>query len=115
MKFINITVAALLPFVAISSPVPEENGLIFDQKEHTSIVKRDVTGTVDADALKYRRCPRTGCDAVGQYSRGTRITIKCYTDQNTTPVNNYKPWGKLSNNYWVSLYYVNWSGSIQPC
>jgi hypothetical protein len=99
MKFAIAAVAALLPFVALSAPTPADDvsiveigGVIFkshggaDVESVKSIEKRDVVGTVDADALKYRRCPRTTCEAVGQYARGTRVTMDCYTTTNTTPV-----------------------------
>jgi hypothetical protein len=38
-----------------------------------------VTGTVNGDAVRYRRCPNTSpaCEPVGQYNRGQRITIIC--------------------------------------
>ncbi|KAH8586071.1 hypothetical protein B0O99DRAFT_704061 [Bisporella sp. PMI_857] len=111
MKFAIAAVAALLPFVALSAPTPADDSHGgADVESVKSIEKRDVVGTVDADALKYRRCPRTTCEAVGQYARGTRVTMDCYTTTNTTPVSGNAGWAKLANGYWVSLYYMNWSG-----
>lgn len=91
MKLTTITLTTLLPLLAFSTPTPEDlNAPLYDPTPANTIEKRAVTGTVDADALKYRRCPRTSCDAVGQYPRGTRITINCYTDKDTTVVEGYK-------------------------
>ena len=92
MKYTTLALSALLPLLALSTPTPEDLVPLYNTTPASTntIEKRAVTGTVDADALKYRRCPRTSCDAVGQYSRGTRISINCYTDKDTTVVNGYK-------------------------
>ncbi|KAH8588087.1 hypothetical protein B0O99DRAFT_525684 [Bisporella sp. PMI_857] len=101
MKFTSIAVAALLPFVALSAPTPvtELGGANVESRTAApaelegadatlaALEKRDIVGTVDADALKYRRCPRTSCNAVGQYPRGTRVTMECFTTASTTTVN----------------------------
>lgn len=92
MKFTALALAALLPFTTFAAPTAAPAGdLLFDDTPSSSssslpLQKRAITGTVTADALKYRRCPRTSCDAVGQYSRGTHISINCYTDTDTTVV-----------------------------
>lgn len=54
------------------------------------IEKRAVTGTVKVDGLRYRTCPRTSCTAIGQYPKGKKISLKCFTRVNTTPVNGDK-------------------------
>jgi len=55
--------------------------------EARELERRDNAGVVQVDGLRYRTCPRTSCTAVGQYAKGTRVTIKCYTRNNTTVVN----------------------------
>jgi hypothetical protein len=89
MKFTNLAVSTLLPFLALSSPVPEADALAFDNTPNTTLEKRSIAGTVDADELKYRRCPRQtkACDAIGEYPRGKTIYIDCYTATDTTTVN----------------------------
>jgi hypothetical protein len=84
MRFTALAVATLLPFAALSAPTAELGG---EDVGSPILEKRAITGTVDADALKYRRCPRTSCDAVGQYSRGTRVSMQCFTTASTTTVN----------------------------
>lgn len=95
MKLTAIAVAALLPIVALSAPMPDDDApaVALDGTDSAPAMlgkRGDIVGTVDADALKYRTCPRTSCTAVGQYSRGTRVTMKCYTTQNTSNVNGDK-------------------------
>ena len=46
-----------------------------------------IRATVKVDGLRYRRGPRTSCDAIGQYPIGTKIEIVSYTSENTTVVN----------------------------
>lgn len=91
MKFTTLAVAALLPFMALSAPTPGDDvpptELGGTDVTSGALEKRAIVGTVDADALKYRKCPRTSCDAVGQYSRGTRVTMECFTTSSTTTVN----------------------------
>jgi hypothetical protein len=87
MKFTALALT-LLPMLALTSPVPEDaSAEAFDSTPSMSLDKRSITGVVDADALKYRRCPRTSCDAVGQYPRGYKMQIDCYTATDTTTVN----------------------------
>jgi hypothetical protein len=87
MKFTALAIATLLPFAVLSAPTAELGGEDVDSVESVALGERAITGTVDADALKYRRCPRTSCDAVGQYPRGTRVTMECFTTTSTTTVN----------------------------
>ncbi|TFK69993.1 hypothetical protein BDN72DRAFT_959122 [Pluteus cervinus] len=74
-----------------------------------------VTGTINASALKYLLCPRTtGCTAMGQYSRGTVVTIQCRTNVNTSSVEGWPWWDKLANGYWAADYYIDWTGGTPP-
>ena len=38
-----------------------------------------VDATVLVDGLRYRTCPKTSCSAPGQYAKGTKIKLSCYT------------------------------------
>ncbi|KAF8656875.1 hypothetical protein AX16_002421 [Volvariella volvacea WC 439] len=95
MKFTLVSLFALALVQAVSAaPAPDatvdEVGPTATAKvhaTHTTLEKRAVVATVTADALRYRTCPRTSCTAVGQYPRGTRVTVECFTTTNTTPVN----------------------------
>ena len=79
MKFSALTVATLLPALALGQePTP------ISDLGARDLEKRDVSGTVLADGLRYRTCPRTSCAAIGQYPSGTPIEIQCYTRDNTT-------------------------------
>jgi hypothetical protein len=49
-----------------------------------------VDAVVVVDGLRYRTCPKTSCTAVGQYPKGTRIKLSCYTRDGTTTVNGDK-------------------------
>ncbi|KAA8647806.1 hypothetical protein EYZ11_010344 [Aspergillus tanneri] len=134
MKFSAIALAALLPATALSAAIDAEEPhttvielprtttvelprTIIDV-EARDIEKRAVKGTVVANGLRYRTCPRSSCTAVGQYAKGTRINLVCYTRENTTPVNGDKGWGKLTNGNWVALAfykYVTWDSSLPAC
>jgi hypothetical protein len=97
--------AILLPAAALAAPAPEPelataDGLLPDAAK---IEKRAVVGTVAVDGLRYRTCPRTSCTAVGQYARGTRITLVCFVDSGTTVVNGDPRWARLSNGYYVAF------------
>ncbi|KAI4955252.1 hypothetical protein J4E91_001110 [Alternaria rosae] len=81
-----------------------------------------VDATVIVDGLRYRTCPKTSCSAPGQYPKGTKIKLSCYTRDGTTTVNGDKGWAKVSggvgNGRWVALAfgkYVDWSASISYC
>lgn len=113
MKLTTLAVAALLPFAALGAPTAPDDaaptpGLgeldIVERVAELDLVeraaepdaefgiieKRAVTGTVKVDGLRYRTCPRTSCTAIGQYPKGKKISLKCYTRVNTTPVNGDK-------------------------
>jgi hypothetical protein len=87
--------AALLlaPFILFASAAPNANPATADEavKEKLAAIsvreaspvelnaRAPVTGTVNADGVRYRRCPYTSCEAVGQYNRGRVINIICRT------------------------------------
>lgn len=78
MKLSTFALVALLPTMgftqdAQATDIPE-----------LPVEARYVAGRVVANGLRYRRCPRTSCAAVGQYAPGTRIEIQCFTRAGTT-------------------------------
>lgn len=101
MKFSLIALAALLPATAFSAAMPEDaadaaptyytgSDIPALNLEERDLEKRAVSGYVKTDGLRYRTCPRTSCTAVGQYAKGTKLSLVCYTRSNTTPVNGDK-------------------------
>lgn len=62
-----------------------------------------VTGTVQVDGLKYRRCPKIACDSIGFYAKGTRISMECYTRTDTSVINGDAAWARLTSGWWVAL------------
>ncbi|KAL1991493.1 hypothetical protein VTN49DRAFT_4801 [Thermomyces lanuginosus] len=128
MKLSSVFLAALAPIAAFALPSPVEEAAAaatqpsspepkFDTGSNT-IEKRASRAVVVADGLRYRTCPRTSCTAVGQYARGTEVTLRCYTREGTTVVNGDAGWGKLDNGYWVALSngdYVYWYSPLYPC
>lgn len=97
MKLSSVFLAALAPIAAFALPSPVEEAAAaatqpsspepkFDTGSNT-IEKRASRAVVVADGLRYRTCPRTSCTAVGQYARGTEVTLRCYTREGTTVVN----------------------------
>lgn len=97
MKFTTIAVATILPFLAVAAPAPADAQPTIDplksaerDLESGSLGKRSVSATVRVDGLRYRTCPKTSCTAVGQYAKGTKITLVCYTRDGTTTVNGDK-------------------------
>lgn len=86
---VALALAAFTPALALPepAPAPAEPTVYTPAVDARTLEKRTNSGTVQVDGLRYRRCPRTSCDAVGQYPIGTHITIVCYTRDNTTPVN----------------------------
>lgn len=83
-----------------------------------ALEKRAVSGTVVVDGLRYRTCPRTSCAAIGQYAKGTKISINCYTRTDTTVVDGDAGWAKLTNGYYVAMafgHYISWSAPIPAC
>jgi len=78
LAFLTSTAFALDPTVARRDPAAE-------------MEKRAVVGaTVLVDGLRYRTCPKTSCTAPGQYAKGTKIKLSCYTRTDTTTVNGDK-------------------------
>ena len=85
--------AALLlaPFVLLASAAPSPNPATAEEavKEKIGTIsvregspvdlhaRAPVTGTVNANNVRYRRCASTSCEAVGQYNNGQKITIVC--------------------------------------
>jgi len=89
-----LALVAALPALALPEPVaapaaelPAPTVYSGRPVEARELERRDNAGVVQVDGLRYRTCPRTSCTAVGQYAKGTRVTIKCYTRNNTTVVN----------------------------
>jgi len=75
---LTAVVIALLSSVALAAPAAEMD-------------KRAVVdATVAVDGLRYRTCPKTTCSAPGQYPKGTKIKLSCYTTSGTTEVNGDK-------------------------
>jgi len=78
LSFVPIlALVAALPVLALPEPVAAPAPVEFE--------KRDTACVVKVGGLRYRRCPRTSCTAVG-HPIHTHITAKCYTETNTTPV-----------------------------
>ena len=77
MKF-SLLAAALMAPITLASPAPD-------------MTKRAaVSATVKVDGLRYRTCPKTSCSAPGQFAKGTKISLSCYTRDNTETVNGDK-------------------------
>ena len=95
MKLSLVSILALvaaLPALALPEPVAASAAELpaptfYAPVEIRELEKRDTAGVVKVDLLNYRTCPLTSCPAVGQYPKGTQITIECYTRDNTTVVN----------------------------
>ncbi|KAJ5090121.1 hypothetical protein N7532_008805 [Penicillium argentinense] len=130
MKFSALAVAALLPIAALAQPLEAADPQATDHPdfavvdyevpavEARDLEKRAVSGKVLVDGLRYRTCPRTSCSAVGQYSKGTKISIKCFTRKDTTTVNGDAGWAKLTNGYYVAMAYgkyITWSSTLYAC
>jgi len=82
MKLFFVPILALvaaLPVLALPEPVAAPVPVEFE--------KRDTACVVKFNGLNCRTCPRTSCPVAGRYPVGTRITVKCYTETNTTAVN----------------------------
>lgn len=93
MKFASsvLLIAPLLAFVSTTAAIPSPADAVSGVKtkiqqlvnargsDELLVARAPVTGTVNADAVRYRRCPNTSsaCDPIGQYNRGQRITIIC--------------------------------------
>lgn len=77
MKLTTV-VLALFSSVALAAPAA--------QMDKRAVVD----ATVAVDGLRYRTCPKTTCSAPGQYPKGTKIKLSCYTTSGTTEVNGDK-------------------------
>ena len=74
----TLLAAALMAPLTLASPAPD-------------MTKRAaVSATVKVDGLRYRTCPKTSCSAPGQFAKGTKISLSCYTRDNTETVNGDK-------------------------
>lgn len=71
-----------------------------------------VPGKVTANNVRYRRGPRTSCEAIGHYHADRSITIICMVEGEC--IKGWKWWDKLSNGFYISDYYVEWTGGV-PC
>lgn len=86
MKFSSIFFAPLILLATSVAAVPTpdadvssidaKNALIVSAGD-LSAARAAVTGTVNADNVRYRRCANTDCEAIGQYHTGRKITIQC--------------------------------------
>ncbi|KAL6708027.1 hypothetical protein ACN47E_003461 [Coniothyrium glycines] len=84
--------------------------------------KRAVSATVLVDGLRYRTCPKTSCAAPGQFAKGTRISLACFTRENTETIKGDKGWAKVASSpgkgNWVAMAfgeYVHWDSSLPAC
>lgn len=75
-----LALVAALPALALPGPV------VAPVAEVRDVEKRDVTGVVTDEGLRYRTCPTTSCTTVGQFAQGTHISIECYTDIDTSVI-----------------------------
>jgi hypothetical protein len=73
MKFSALAIFLISPLI-LASPAPDM------QKRGT------VSATVKVDGLRYRTCPKTSCPAPGQFAKGTKISLSCYTRDNTETI-----------------------------
>ncbi|KAJ3539085.1 hypothetical protein NMY22_g4893 [Coprinellus aureogranulatus] len=97
----------------LNSTIKPEAGPAVDARDSTNLLqaRAPVTGVVSTDFVRYRRCASTSCDAIGQYNKGRVIDI-CRTRGES--VNGWVWWDRMSNGYYISDYYVDWSGGIPP-
>ncbi|XTI91403.1 hypothetical protein V2W45_1194988, partial [Cenococcum geophilum] len=70
-----------LPLIINSSPISNP------EPAPAELESRNLHYTITSNSVRYRRCPRTSCDAIRQYIKGTKVTLKYYTNTNTTPIN----------------------------
>ena len=91
-SIMKLSAALLLaPFVLLASAAPDASPATADEAVKGEIAATSVreaaqapvefhapvTGTVDANNVRYRRCASTSCEAIGQYHKGQKITITC--------------------------------------
>ncbi|KAJ3539083.1 hypothetical protein NMY22_g4894 [Coprinellus aureogranulatus] len=109
MKLSALLLSSTLALFAGTTALPQPEPMPGLAEPKEALAPASVTGTVNANYIKYRRCPYTSCEPVGQYNKGKVITIVCMTPG--TPVEGYEWWDKMSNGYYISDYYVDWNGS----
>ncbi|RDW58272.1 hypothetical protein BP5796_12202 [Coleophoma crateriformis] len=122
MKFTTVAITIFLPLFVLASPAPVPNAAeptlpitLAPRAPDGLLEKRSVAATVKADGVRHRICPRVSnsCPANGQYAKGTKIRLDCYTRDNTTPVDGDYGWARItSNGDWIALAhgnYVSWS------
>ncbi|KAJ3547629.1 hypothetical protein NMY22_g1574 [Coprinellus aureogranulatus] len=97
----------------LNSTIKPKAGPAVDARDSTNLLqaRAPVIGVVSTDFVRYRRCASTSCDAIGQYNKGHVIDI-CRTRGES--VNGWVWWDRMSNGYYISDYYVDWSGGIPP-
>lgn len=96
MKLFLIPILALvttLPVLALPEPVagpaaelPAPTVYSGPPVKIRKLETRDNAGVVKISVLHYHKCPRTSCKSMGQYAKGTHITLKCYTRDHTSVV-----------------------------
>ncbi|KAH8589021.1 hypothetical protein B0O99DRAFT_600255 [Bisporella sp. PMI_857] len=102
MLFSSAFVGLLLPLTVLAGPV----NLLEDRAPIKSCTVKTTTAGV-----RYRKCPKTSCDIVGQYaSKGAKVKIACVTTG--TKVNGETLWVKASTGYYVSGAYLT---SVDAC
>ncbi|KAJ2911522.1 hypothetical protein MD484_g8894, partial [Candolleomyces efflorescens] len=89
MKFSSAFLLASFTLLASAAPstdpttaeqgIKEKIAAITDREGSLveSNARAPVTATVSGDGVRYRRCPKTSCEAVGEYNKGQIITIRC--------------------------------------
>ena len=64
----SLFVAPFLAVVALAAPSAD-----LEDRAVKSCTLKTTT------ALKYRKCPKTSCTAVGQYAKGAKVKVSCVT------------------------------------
>jgi hypothetical protein len=90
MKLFNFALSVILPtsVLAQEPTVALESRIV--ARNPSVLEKRAVSATVRVDGLRHRTCPKTSCDAPGQYPINKKITLTCYTRDGTTTENGDK-------------------------
>lgn len=68
-----LSICLLAPLSVLASPVPDTS----PASPLATLERRACTAKTTA-TVKYRTCGKTSCTAVGQYAKGTKVTIKCF-------------------------------------
>ncbi|KAH8762225.1 hypothetical protein F5882DRAFT_383932 [Hyaloscypha sp. PMI_1271] len=120
MQFPITAILTLLPLLAMASPAPAPpEATAANTVEERSLEKRSATGTVQVNGLRHRSCPRTSCTANGEYFKGDKIKLSCFTRKDTTVVKGDAGWAKVaSNGDWVAMAfgeYITWDATLHTC